>query len=54
LIGGLKGMMGLSRAYLRAHWLSDAIAGILLRISCAVVIALTVGQIQRRVEKGRE
>jgi len=33
---------------------SDAIAGILLGISCAVVIALTVGQIQRRVEKGRE
>jgi membrane-associated phospholipid phosphatase len=44
-------MMGLSRAYLGAHWLSDAIAGILLGTSCAVVTALMVGQIQRRVEK---
>jgi hypothetical protein len=34
-----------------ARWLSDAIAGILLGISCGVVTALMVGQIQRRVEK---
>jgi len=44
-------MMGLSRAYLGAHWLSDAVAGILLGTSCAVVTALMAGQIQRRVEK---
>jgi membrane-associated phospholipid phosphatase len=44
-------MMGLSRGYLGAHWLSDAIAGILLGTSCAVVTALMVGQIQRRVKK---
>jgi membrane-associated phospholipid phosphatase len=46
-------MMGLSRAYLGAHWLSDAVAGILLGTSCAVVTALMAGQIQRRVE-GRQ
>ena len=46
-------LMGLSRAYLGAHWLSDAVAGILLGISCAVVTAVMVGQIQRRVE-GRQ
>ena len=46
-------LMGLSRAYLGAHWLSDAVAGILLGMSCAVVTALMVGQIQRHVE-GRQ
>ena len=46
-------LMGLSRVYLGAHWLSDAVAGILLGISCAVVTALMIGQIQRRVE-GRQ
>lgn len=46
-------LMGLSRAYLGAHWLSDAVAGILLGISCAVVTAVLIGQIQRRVE-GRQ
>ena len=40
-------LMALSRAYLGAHWLSDAFAGILLGTSCALVTALVVGQIQR-------
>jgi len=44
-------LMGLSRAYLGAHWLSDAVAGILLGTSCAVVTALMVGQIQRHAER---
>jgi len=46
-------LMGLSRAYLGAHWLSDAVAGILLGTSCAVVTALMVGQIQRHAERGQ-
>jgi membrane-associated phospholipid phosphatase len=46
-------LTGLSRAYLGAHWLSDAVAGILLGISSAVVTALMIGQIQRRAE-GRQ
>jgi hypothetical protein len=41
-------LMGLSRAYLGAHWLSDAAAGILLGTSCALVTALVAGQAQRR------
>lgn len=44
-------LMGLSRACLGARWLSDAVAGILRGISCAVVTALMIGQIQRRVER---
>src|SRR5690242_15798264 len=41
-------LMALSRAYLAAHWLSDAIAGVLLGTSCALLAALVVGLLQRR------
>jgi undecaprenyl-diphosphatase len=41
-------LMALSRAYLAAHWLSDAIAGVLLGTSCALLTALVVGLFQRR------
>jgi len=41
-------LMALSRAYLGAHWLSDAVAGVLLGTSCALVTALMVGLLQRR------
>jgi membrane-associated phospholipid phosphatase len=41
-------LMGVSRAYLAAHWLSDAVAGILLGWSCALVVAVAVNELQRR------
>ncbi len=41
-------VMGLSRAYLGAHWLSDATAGVLLGTSCALVTTLVADQFQRR------
>ena len=41
-------LMALSRAYLAAHWLSDAIAGVLLGTSCALLAAVVVGALQRR------
>jgi membrane-associated phospholipid phosphatase len=41
-------LMGLSRAYLGAHWLSDATAGILLGTSCALLAALIAGLLQQR------
>jgi membrane-associated phospholipid phosphatase len=44
---GFALLMGLSRAYLGAHWLSDAIAGLLLGTSCALLAAVVVDQAQR-------
>jgi undecaprenyl-diphosphatase len=44
-------MMGLSRAYLGAHWLSDAAAGLLLGTSWALLTALLVSLLQR--QRGR-
>jgi undecaprenyl-diphosphatase len=40
-------LMAASRAYLAAHWLSDAIAGILLGTSCALLTAVAVDGLQR-------
>ncbi len=45
---GFSVLMALSRAYLGAHWLSDAIAGVLLGTSCALLAALAVTWLQRR------
>jgi membrane-associated phospholipid phosphatase len=41
-------LMALSRAYLGAHWLSDAIAGLLLGTSCALLVAVAADTLQRR------
>jgi undecaprenyl-diphosphatase len=45
---GFSVLMALSRAYLGAHWLSDALAGVLLGTSCALLAALAVSVLQRR------
>jgi undecaprenyl-diphosphatase len=41
-------LMALSRAYLGAHWLSDALDGVLLGASCALLAAFVVGELQGR------
>jgi membrane-associated phospholipid phosphatase len=46
-------LMALSRAYLAAHWLSDAIAGLLLGTACALAAATVVDQAQRRWRRRR-
>ena len=45
---GFSILMAASRAYLAAHWLSDAIAGILLGTSCALLSAVVVNELRRR------
>jgi membrane-associated phospholipid phosphatase len=45
---GFSVLMALSRAYLGAHWLSDAVAGVLLGASCALLAAVVVNWLQRR------
>jgi membrane-associated phospholipid phosphatase len=50
---GFSVLMAASRAYLAAHWLSDAIAGILLGTSCALLAAVAVDGLQRRWQARR-
>jgi membrane-associated phospholipid phosphatase len=50
---GFSILMAASRAYLAAHWLSDAIAGILLGTLCALLAAVAVDALQRRWQARR-
>ena len=50
---GFSVLMAASRAYLAAHWLSDAVAGILLGTSCALLAAVAVDALQRRWQARR-
>jgi undecaprenyl-diphosphatase len=45
-------LMALSRAYLAAHWFSDAVAGVLLGTSIALAAAVVVHGIRRRGSPG--
>lgn len=45
-------VMGLSRAYLGAHWLSDAVAGVLLGTSIALGAVLIVHRVRERRASG--
>jgi undecaprenyl-diphosphatase len=44
-------LMALSRAYLAAHWLSDAVAGTLIGVTCALLPAIVVEVIRERRER---
>jgi undecaprenyl-diphosphatase len=43
-------LMGLSRVYLNAHWLSDAEAGVFLGAGVALTVAAVVALLDRRIE----
>ena len=45
-------LMGLSRTYLAAHWLSDSIGGILLGTSIALGTAVIVHAVRERPARG--
>ncbi len=46
---GFAFLMGLSRVYLDAHWLSDAVAGVLLGAGVAITVAALVALTDRRI-----
>jgi undecaprenyl-diphosphatase len=49
---GFSFLMGLSRAYLGAHWLSDAVGGVLLGTSIALGTALITHRVRERRSSG--
>lgn len=44
-------LMAISRAYLAAHWLSDAIEGTLIGVTCALLPAIVIEAIRERRER---
>ena len=51
--GGFAVLMALSRPYLRAHWLTDAAAGLLLGAATALLLAGAADAILERRARGR-
>ena len=47
---GFAFLMGLSRVYLNAHWLSDATTGVFLGAGVALTVAAVVALLDRRIE----
>lgn len=50
MAGAFAFLMGLSRVYLNAHWLSDATAGVFLGAGVALTVAALVALVDRRIE----
>ena len=50
MAAGFAFLMGLSRVYLNAHWLSDVTTGVFLGAGVALTVAATVALLDRRIE----
>ena len=50
MAAGFAFLMGLSRVYLNAHWLSDATTGVFLGAGVALTVAAVVALLDRRIE----
>jgi undecaprenyl-diphosphatase len=50
MAAGFAFLMGLSRVYLNAHWLSDATTGVCLGAGVALTVAAVVALLDRRIE----
>jgi len=48
IAAGFAVMMGVSRVYLRAHWLSDVVAGVALGAAVAIGVAVVMHYVVAR------